>query len=270
MPPARAARGPRRARSRASRRIPRCAGAASRRRYCQPRSPARLTSTRTNPESESRIARRSSDIGAGSVRAGPSRTHRRFTAFSQAGNARDNGHPAHAGTVAGHGGSARIGKRAGPLEIRPDEFMALLHGRPLEPHRARAGAADRARRAPGPHREPRGAVRASSGASRTASRTARSTSTSASCARSWREALPGRRLHPHALRLRLPPRPPLESGFHTFFTGGRHADNRLRGSLTASPPHMYRTQGEDPHEEAPRVRRLRRARPGCGRLWRRR
>src|SRR5215211_6998184 len=93
-------------------------GADSSRRYCQPLSSARFTSTCTKPESESRIAKRIE------VRL-PERARRNvsFTGFSQANNADVTGFLPPPGNL------EQV--HAGELEIRPEEFVAVAGDRPL-------------------------------------------------------------------------------------------------------------------------------------------
>ena len=213
-------------------------GGASRRRYCQPRSPARLTSTRTKPESESRIARRRSDIRGGVYARHPDASPCAFTGFSQPDNARDNGHSAHSWNSR-RAMEAAMTERASPgratLEIRPAEFVAVLDGerlaltvRELElltalAERTTASSAARS-------------STASFGASPTASPTARWTCTWASCGRSSSDARPDRQLiHTHfGFGYRLPR---TMQPFTPFSQGGDRSDNRLLGGpLRVSPP----------------------------------
>ena len=157
---------------------------------------ARLTRTRTKPESESRMARPhgSRVIAAVSRRSESLRARRRnaFHSLFTAGQRSDNGLSAHGWHFRASMEAAITRGIAGEIEIRPTSTSRSPRRAP-QPDRARARAAHRPRRAPRPDREPRGAVPRRSGASRTARRTARSTSTWASCARSSNEALPGAR-----------------------------------------------------------------------------
>src|SRR3954449_10908369 len=128
-------------------------GGDSSRRYCQPRSSARLASTRTKPESVSRIAIRrlaESDMsllwsGAGVGDAGGREgSHSRasvrddfagypaFTGSSQPINAQITGFAISGGMVALMGAATNGSVlHAGELEIRPNEFLVLAAGRPL-------------------------------------------------------------------------------------------------------------------------------------------
>ena len=105
-------------------------GGASSRRCCHPRSSARLIRTRTNPESESRIASRrgpaSEAVIYGQCTHACQRNPCRFTAFSQVGNARVTDFPHLPGIFVGNGGRrtapgrdpAADGDRDPPARVR--------------------------------------------------------------------------------------------------------------------------------------------------------
>ena len=146
--------------------------------------------------------------------------------------------------------------RAGELEIRPAEFLAIAGERAAQPHRARDRAADGADRARGADREPRGAVRTVWG--EPYRKSDRSVDVYVGKLRQKLERGAARpALHPHPLRLWLP----LPGGIpasERAFTSLSHAGDRSitdcprsRGTLAAT---NERTK-ENTHEEASRARR---------------
>ena len=113
--------------------------------------------------------------------------------------------------------------RAGDLEVRPDDHLALARGRALSLSVRELDAAGRAGAAAGPHRPARGALR--DGVGRTAARRRplrRRLRPQAAVEAGPRDA--GVPVHPHALRLRLPLR--RRSRFTPFHSDG-HTRNRM-------------------------------------------
>ena len=151
---------------------------------------------------------------------------------------------------------------AGDLEIRPDEFTALVKRRAAGAHGPRARAAHGAGRAPGSDSLAGRALRGRLGGAVPKGRPLRRRLRRQAATEAGR-CPAGGALHPHPLRVRL--------SLHTFFTRRAQVDNRLRLTAVESQRrHERRTNKERVHAKAPRVRRLRCLGARRRGLWRRR
>ena len=139
---------------------------------------------------------------------------------------------------------------AGELEIRADRFQAFVDGESVDLTRREFELDRAAGQRRGPRARARGDLPPRVGLRRWPAATARSTSSCASCARSSRRRHPSWKLHPHALRRRLPLRGRIEA------RRGRRPERR---ALVSACRLGRRRSGPGP--EAASRRRVRRPRP---------